>query len=387
MQFLFMNLKQILPILMFAFTSDVIAQDLDLSSYWEDNPLDNNYQRLVHRYLLDDYFDHLDVSFTAGSTGLGFDLAMPVGKQFRARLGGAFMPRFNYTMHFDVLVGGVAEDKYDANGNRIETRFDRLAGLLESMTGNLVDDNIDMIGRPSMYNAKILLDFFPLRNKHLHLTAGAYIGSSCFATARNSMHDMSSLMAVSIYNNMYYKILAEEPLLEYNGMSAYLPSEFTDRVRDYGLMSIPIGDFKADVVAKDDVLYDHNEIDEITGEIIQAKGDVRVARGEVLYRRGETYNMLPDKDNTVTVRAKSWAIKPYLGIGYGGPISRDGRIQLSFDAGAMFWGGKPHMITHEGVDLVHDLTNVRGKVGDYVDLARKFPVFPVLEVRLSYNLF
>lgn len=380
-----MSLKQILSITLLSVVVNAVAQEQNVENQLPVR--ENGYQQCLHKYLYDGYFDHLDLSLTAGSTGIGFDLALPVGSDFRLRLGGAFMPRFNYTMHFDVLVGGVAEDKYDANGNRIETRFDRLAGLLESMTGNVVDDNIDMIGRPSMYNAKVLADFFPLQNKNFHLTAGAYIGNSCFATAHNSMHDMSSLMAVSIYNNMYYRILAEEPLLEYNGMSAYLPSEFTDRVRDYGMMSMPIGEFCRDVIAKEDVFYDHNEIDEITGEIIHAKGDVRVARGEILYHRGETYNMLPDGDNTVTVKAKSWTVKPYIGIGYGGAISRDGRTRLSFDAGAMFWGGKPRMLTHEGVDLVHDLTQIGGKVGDYVNLARQFPVFPILEIRLSHRLF
>ena len=45
------------------------------------------------------------------------------------------------------------------------------------------------------------------------------------------------------------------------------------------------------------------------------------------------------------------------------------------------------MITHEGVDLIHDLTNVHGKVGNYVRLAKKFPVYPVLEFRLAYRIF
>lgn len=382
-----MILKKILPIILCSFAVNAAAQDLELSDFWDDNPLDNSYQRMIHRRFYDGYFDHLDASISVGSTGIGFDFGMPIGEYVGFRLGGAFMPRFNYKMHFNVLVGGVAEEKYDADGNRVETRFDRLSGLLKSMTGNDIDDNIEMVGTPSMYNAKLLIDLFPLKNKHFHITTGVYAGSKCFAIAKNSIHDMTSLMAVSMYNNMYYKILAEEPLLEYNGMSAYLPSEFTDRVAAYGLMSMPLGEFTHDVIAKEDVLYDHNEIDDITGEVIHAVGEVRVGRGEVLYHRGDTYNMLPDKDNTVTVKAKSWALKPYVGIGYGGSLTRNGRTQLSFDAGVMFWGGKPRMITHEGVDLVHDLTNIGGKVGDYVNLASKFPVYPVLEFRLSHRIF
>lgn len=338
---------------------------------------------------IDDYvkFEHLDFSFTAGSTGLGFDLATHMNDYIQLRAGATFVPHFNYKMSFGVQVGDEQESKFDADGNRVETRFDRLAGLLKSMTGYEVDDRINMLGTPHMSNFKFMIDIFPLQDKRWSVSLGAYIGSKCFAKARNTIEDMSSLMAVSIYNNMYNRILAEEPLLEYRGMIATLPREFTDVVRSYGKMSMPIGEFAHDVVAKEDVLYEYNEIDDITGEIIHAAGDVRIAAGDVLYRKGEEYRMVPAADNTVRVRATNNVFRPYLGFGYEGSISNDGRFSLAANAGIMMWGGRPNLVTHEGVDLIHDLTNVHGKVGDYVRLAKKFPVYPVLELRLSYRIF
>lgn len=347
---------------------------------------DDLYEEWIN-YKLYNSFSHLDLSVTAGTTGIGFDLATPVNKYLQLRLGGSFIPRFYYKMNFGVQVGDEPESKYDKDGNRVETRFDRLAALLESMTGIQVDDKIDVLGTPHMSNFKFMIDVTPFRDKRWSFSVGAFVGSKCFAKARNTVEDMSSLMAVSIYNNMYNRIMAEEPLFEYRGMTATLPSQFTDIVRGYGKMSIPIGEFTHDVEAQKDVPYEYNVIDDITGEIIHAKGDVRVHEGEILYRKGEEYRMAPDVDNTVRVKATSNMIRPYAGFGYEGALSKDGRVSLAINAGAMMWGGRPNLITHEGVDLVHDLTNVRGKVGNYVKYAKKFPVYPVLEFRLSYRLF
>lgn len=332
-------------------------------------------------------FEHLDLAVTAGSTGLGFDLATHMNEYVRLRAGAAFIPQFNYRMSFGVQVGDEAESKFDEYGNRVETRFDRLANLLESMTGLRVDDRVDMLGSPRMNNFKFMIDLFPLKNKHWSVSVGAYIGKSCFAKAKNTMGDMSSLMAVSIYNNMYNRILAEEPLFDYRGMTATLPTEFTDVVRSYGKMSMPIGEFVHDVEAQQDVLYEYNVIDDITGEVLHAKGDVRVAQGEVLYHKGEEYRMIPGQDNMVRVKATNNVFRPYVGIGYEGSISKNERLVLGANAGVMMWGGRPNLITHEGVDLIHDLTNVHGKVGNYVRLAKKFPVYPVLEFRLAYRIF
>lgn len=98
--------------------------------------------------------------------------------------------------------------------------------------------------------------------------------------------------------------------------------------------------------------------------------------------------MEPDENNMVSCKIKANSFRPYLGFGYGGRLSkRSDRNWVSFDCGAMFWGGTPKIITHEGVDLARDVTNIGGKVGRYVDFFKAFKVYPVLEVRFTHRIF
>ena len=95
-----------------------------------------------------------------------------------------------------------------------------------------------------------------------------------------------------------------------------------------------------------------------------------------------------DANNMVIVKAKSNSFKPYLGVGYGGRLlkNRDD-WKVSVDAGVMFWGGKPDLYLHDGTNLTKELINIKGQVGDYVDLSKKFTVFPTLSIRFSKTLF
>ena len=46
--------------------------------------------------------NHLDGSITLGTTGVGVDLAMPIGKMVQVRTGFNFFPHYEQTMHFGV---------------------------------------------------------------------------------------------------------------------------------------------------------------------------------------------------------------------------------------------------------------------------------------------
>ena len=71
-----------------------------------------------------DIFQHLDVSVTAGTTGVGIDIASPVTEWAQLRLGYEFMPRVTKTLEFNMSIGGKPAKSYDADGNREETTFD-----------------------------------------------------------------------------------------------------------------------------------------------------------------------------------------------------------------------------------------------------------------------
>lgn len=319
----------------------------------------------------------IEFSVTAGTTGVGFDVSYPFNNTFSLRGGYAIMPHLNHTMHFGVEVGD--------DPSRSKAKFDRLSGLLSGFTGYEVDDVVDMVGEPTYWNWKLMVDVKPFRNKHWHFTAGMYYGSRQVAKAVNAMYDMPSLMAVGIYNNLYDKAVNNEPYATVNETSLFLPTVIEDKLKDYGMMSIHIGDYSHDILYEEDVVATETMI--VDGNIIE-EGDIIHHAGDVLHAKGDAYRMVPDENSMVSATAHANRWKPYLGFGYGGcPVKGNERIQLSFDCGAMFWGGTPKIVTHDGTDLVNDVENVRGKVGDYVEIIKQFKVFPVLNLRVSYRLF
>ena len=340
-------MKKIVLLIAAAFTLSVAhAQDADTIC------TDNWFQK-------NRVFQNLDVSVTAGTTGIGIDVASKIGDYVQLRAGYEFIPRFKKSIYFPVEVGGQPAKAYDENGNRIESRFDKLSKMLNDMTGFDVDDEIEMVGKPTINNFKFLVDVFPFKqNKHWHFSAGFYWGPSKFAEAENSTQAMSTLLAVSMYNQLYEKCVKNEPMIDIEGdgteenpgASITLPYAYRQRIKNYGRMGFHVGDKKD---------------------------------------TGERYEMEPDPDDDmVKVQARSNSFKPYLGFGYGGRLlkNRDD-WHVSFDAGAMFWGGTPDLITHDGTNLTKDVENISGKVGDWVDLVGGVKFFPVLSVRFTKTIF
>lgn len=330
-------------------------------------------------------FSHLDISLTTGSTGLGFDVSMPINNVFSLRTGYAFMPHVKHMMHFGVDVG---DDPAES-----QSKFDRLSGMLAQFTGMEVDNIVDVEGQPTYWNWKLLVDVKPFRNKNWHLTAGIFLGSHEIARAKNTTEDMPSLMAVNIYNNLFTRSMNGE-LFTFDGISFNMKEKF----EKYGMMSIHMGEYKHDILYDEDVVYEEDVLAEknviidgtyyMAGDVIHAKGEVIHAKGEVKHQAGTPYRVVPDENSMVKAWAYANRLKPYIGFGYGGRLlKKDDSWHVSFDCGAMFWGGVPKIVTHDGTDLVNDVENVRGKVGDYVDLIKKFQVFPVLNLRITKRIF
>ena len=296
------------------------------------------------------FFKHLDASLTVGSTGLGFDLASPMGEYAQLRAGFSFMPHIHYKMNFEVQVGDDA--------SKSKSKFQTLSGLLKDMTGYQVDNSVDMIGVPTYYNFNLLVDVFPFKNnKHWHFTAGFYWGNSMIGKAYNTTEDMPSLVAVGIYNNMYDKAIRKEPFvtINYNGNPITITDDpelqdmLYEKFREYGRMGVWIGNHVSD---------------------------------------GSPYIVEPDENSMVKAEVRANAFKPYLGFGYGGRLFKgDDRYKISFDCGAMFWGGTPSILTHDGTDLAKDVEGVKWKVGDYVRLIKGVKAFPVLNIRITRTLF
>lgn len=345
------------------------------------------------------YFSHIDISATLGTTGIGVDLATPIGSYVQMRAGFSFMPRVELSSNFRVQVGDSLDSKWDKKGNRVETKFDKLSGYLKDFVGFDVDDEVKMLYKPTYYNFKLLFDIFPFRDKRWHFTAGFFAGPSEIVRAYNTTEEMPTLLSVSMWNMFHDRAVNGEPFIG----DAHFPADFENILNEkfvkYGRMGFHAGNylsngpilpaesdaFPVDFTATGDPIYafdeEHNPI--LTPVKVDEDGNAVRA-----YKKGDPYMMVPDEETgMVKACVKVNRFKPYVGFGYGGAISKDGLTRLSFDAGVMFWGGTPSMITHDGTDLTKDVENVKGKLGRYVDTAKFFKVFPMLEIRISRRIF
>lgn len=352
-------LKPLLVILFFGFSVMMSAQDSITMSI----PSSSIFQKK-------NLFNHLDVSATIGSTGLGFDVAMPVGKYVQIRTGAAFFPHIKLKMTYGLEMTG---DNTVTEGT---TSFEKAAKILKETTGRDVKNEVSMLAMPKYNNFKFLVDVFPFKNKHWHITAGFYIGNTNFATAYNRTEDMTNLLSVNLYNRLIDKLnvsvdkLKEEgkwdnlnivpvDFFSWEGENIGVPRSIVESALRHGYIGVPFG------VLKNDVVKD----------------------GQVVYHKGDTYYVMPGADNMIHTEGYINKFKPYIGFGYGGHLFKGSDTIISFDAGMMFWGGSPRLVTHDGVDLVHDLPKIRGSVGRTVDFVKTFTVFPVFNIRLTQRIF
>ena len=372
----------------FAQTDSVRRSSLVLNNLEEANS--SNYIPVFQYWKEHNIFQHLDVSLTLGTPGIGIDVASPIGNYVQLRAGYEFMPRFTKRMSFEMTINGQPAKSYDEDGNRQETKFDKLKEFMYSFTGYDIEDHVDMIGKPTMNNFKFMVDVFPFKNnKHWHFTAGFYWGSSKFAEAENSTEAMVSLVSAGIYNKMYESAKNGDPLISFDpyqfptlsGVSIQMPDQVRKKFLDYGEMGFVVG-------------YLTHDITDAEGNVLMSKTMVDT-KGNTIQR---PYIVAPDEDGMVRVTASSKSFKPYLGFGYGGNlVKKRDDWKISFDCGAMFWGGTPELVVYHGlklpdgsyrdISLTEDVENIGGKVGSYVKLFKSLKVYPVLSLRITKRLF
>lgn len=103
------------------------------------------------------------------------------------------------------------------------------------------------------------------------------------------------------------------------------------------------------------------------------------------------YLVTPDDRGIIRANVKVRSLKPYLGFGFGRPVSRKHKlVTCAFDAGVQFWG-KPELEAWSAdkggwVEVTkEDITDEDFQDG--YKLARKITVYPVLNFRLFFNCF
>jgi hypothetical protein len=311
--------------------------------------------------------NHMDLSLTAGTTGLGFDLSMPVGDYVKVRTGFGAMLRFDLPTTFSIQVG---DDPATST-----SKFNRLSTRLSSITGKPVNSKVEVIRQMTFWNWNVLVDIYPFKqNKHWHVTGGFYWGPSKVAEAYNATEAMPTLMAVNIYNRYYDKLHGLTPIELMDIQLVDLGEDFREFSNDpvllmtlqekfdrNGRMGVNMGSYKHDIVDE---------------------------AGNVIHKMGENYLLEPDDNSMVKATMEVNSFKPYVGIGYDGRLVKNNdRYHIGFDCGVMFWGGTPHLKTHDGTDLIHDVYNIPGKIGTDVRTIKQVKVFPVLNLRLTRRLF
>lgn len=284
-------------------------------------------------------FKHLEVSLTAGTTGIGIDLAAPLSQYVQIRLGYDYMPRIKKKLKFEVYGDGTAPVKRDDKGNRVETAFDKITAYYYEVTGREIPNEVTLAGKTTMSNLKLLVDVYPIKyNKNLHFTAGLYWGPKEFGRLEQTSDSKQALTDIAAYNK------------------AYREAGHDDRIADYGLLSIGMGN------------YSHN-----------------FQQGPAKRLLNANYQMEPTDDGRVEVSLTSSAIKGYLGLGYGGRlIPKRNDWKISAELGAMIWGGTPSQTTHDGTDLSKDVKDYPCKA---IKVVKALKVYPVLSVRVAKTLF
>ena len=305
--------------------------------------------------------NHLDASVTVGSTGLGFDLAMPIGEYVQLRTGAAFFPHVKLKMTYglEMTGDGDEENENDTPATEGMTSFEKAARVLKETTGREVSPTVSMWAMPRYNNFKLLIDVFPFKDRRWHVTAGFYLGNRNFARAYNRTEDMPNLLSVNLYNHLIDKLKEGGDIFSWEGEAVSIPEQLKASALRNGYIAVPFG------VLKNDVEKD----------------------GQVVFHKGETYYVMPAEDNMIHTEGYINKFKPYIGFGYGGHLFKGSNTMISFDTGVMFWGGSPKLVTHDGVDLVHDLPKIRGSVGRTVDFVKTFTVFPVINIRLTQRIF
>lgn len=304
----------------------------------------NNKVSFVDYCKKNNIFNHLEAGLTLGTTGIGIDLGAPITDWVKMRMGISYFPQATFPFDFNLT-------QY-SDGVVTEDNFDHVSEMMEKITGYEIDKMVRIDGKPNLFNFKMLFDVYPFKNnRHWHFTAGFFLGPKRIAKGINTMNEMTSLMSLNLYNRMYDYFTTTDFFDTPIYGDIYLDPEVADMLKqtfeEYGRLGIHVGDF----------------------------------------RDGQPYIMQPDKHGMVTVNAYVNVLRPYLGFGYGGAISKDKRWNVSVDAGVMFWGGSPNLVTHDGVSLTHDVVDIKGKVGDKVDLITSIKVYPVLDFRISYTIF
>lgn len=292
-------------------------------------------------------FNHVEVAALAGTAGVGFDVALSVNEQFRLRAGFSYLPNFKLPLDMRIAL----EDGYEESGysnTEQSKKLNQMLSMLTDLTGVEADDVVYMHIIPTIYNGKFLVDWYPFQNRSWYFSAGVYVGPSRIGKAFSLESETAFLLALNGYNHIYENVKNEEDIIHVGEAGFEFTPSTNQKILDFGRATFYIG----------------------------PKND------------GSYYHTVPAADGRVYANSYTNPIRPYLGFGYGKTFGRTNRCTLSFEGGCLMWGGSPTIISHDGVDLVHDMAYIKkGHLRHLVNTVAAMKVYPVLEARLAWRIF
>ena len=296
-----------------------------------------NAESILRKIQSHGYLTHIEGAFTAGTTGLGFDVGFPLQEWGRLRIGGVWRPRGHYS------------DEYAVHIND-ENQWGQFGALMSIFVGVQPEKYVEMEGKSSMNNFKLLVDFFPIKkHRNFHVTIGFFLGNSTIVEAMNTSIGSNTVAAIKSYNTLRQKAINHE---------------------DIDLSIFGLYPSMSDIEILYQKLIDMGEVTIPLGERTDANGNKTVVNATI-----------NDKD-VIEITAKVNSFKPYIGAGYEIPITKDKRTKIGIDAGILIWGGKPKVEVFEG------LSNVAGhNTEGYLKSADRYPVYPEASIRISQRIW
>jgi len=88
----------------------------------------------------------------------------------------------------------------------------------------------------------------------------------------------------------------------------------------------------------------------------------------------------------VRASLKTWAFKPYVGIGIGRTVPRT-RVGVKFEFGAIFWGTPKLHDEIRGIDVTKDYPGLKGDLYDGIDIGSKVIAYPNLKLSIVGKIF
>lgn len=110
-----------------------------------------------------------------------------------------------------------------------------------------------------------------------------------------------------------------------------------------------------------------------------------------------TLRISPNQNGVVTVGLRTWAVRPYVGIGFGRAIDPAKRVRVSFDMGAIFWGsptlvGNDYSMDSNGTIVAFTPERV-AKTNDLASMAKPLEIvskviaYPMMKLNIFIRVF